>query len=165
MWSLLCLRANKSSDLIFKPLNGECVCILRPRISLPVPISEEHRKQNLTPLSLFNTQNRDAHVLLSVLRAHVWRCCRLELLQLWDAHKGTPDLVKYRFRFSRWDGIWDSAFLSSPQMVPCCQTVDHHWDSKRAKDFHLSNFIPSVEDSLQKGSPWTPLPGCRSLSN
>lgn len=47
MWSLLCLRANKSSDFIFKPLNGDWGCILRLWISQPGPLSEEHRKQNL----------------------------------------------------------------------------------------------------------------------
>lgn len=50
-WSLLWLSANKSSDSIFKPLNGDCVCILRPGISLPMPFSKEHRKKNLINLS------------------------------------------------------------------------------------------------------------------
>ena len=51
MWSLLCLIANKSSALIFKPLNSDCVCILRPWIRLPRPFSGEHRTQDLIALS------------------------------------------------------------------------------------------------------------------
>lgn len=91
MWSLLCLIANKSSDLIFKPLNGDCVRILRPWISLPVPFSEEHRQKNLTNVSLFAPRQGCLCVIISLnlvfFKIQRVKIPRPELLQFWEAQR------------------------------------------------------------------------------
>lgn len=127
MWSLLCLMANKSSGFIIKPLNCDCVCILRPWITCPSLCfwkawkAESH--QLITICSQTETPVRGPQFKSSFpLRFMMWSSYSLQLLKRWYAHEEALDLVKCRFWFSwpGWDWTWDATFLSGFQVVLCC---------------------------------------------